>query len=154
VEQLSTLDDLEYLWSFSRLITLLGSGIWKNKLPIGGIFNSMINSDNNGIVFAIIQDVNGPVNGLSYMDQKSIGEICEKRKLRRAIMKGEISGNVQYVIKISVDCYSDTMLITDDSKKPFCHTGKDFFFSMEYCFVFLGNHSCFNLQTPSILDVI
>jgi hypothetical protein len=80
VEQLSTLDDLEYLWSFSRLIALLGSAIWKNKLPICRIFNSMINSDNNGIVFAIIQDVNGPVKGLSYMDQKSIEETCEKRK--------------------------------------------------------------------------
>ncbi len=43
-------------------------------------------------------------------------------------MKDELSGNVQYGIKISVDCYSDTMLITGDSKKPFCHTGKDFSF--------------------------
>ncbi len=38
------------------------------------------------------------------------------------------------------------MLITVDSEKSFCHTGKDFFFSMEYCFIFLRNHSCLNLQ--------
>jgi phosphoribosyl-AMP cyclohydrolase len=74
---------VEYLWSFSRLIPLLGSAIWKNKLTIGKIFNSMINFDNNGIVSAIIQDVNGSVKGSSYMDQKSIEEICEKRKLYR-----------------------------------------------------------------------
>ncbi|CAF3371628.1 unnamed protein product [Rotaria sp. Silwood2] len=136
---ISTLDDLEYLWSFSRVIPQLGSAIWKNKLTIGSIFNSMINFDNNGTVSAIVQDVNGLVKGLCYMNRQSIEQTCQtrnlfrySRKLDRAIMKGEISGDIQHVIKISLDCDSDAMLITVDSRKPFCHT---------------GSHSCFSLQT-------
>ena len=77
----STLDDLEYLWSFPRVIPLLGSAIWKNKLSIGSIFNSMINFDEKGTVAAIIQDINGPVKGLCYMNQESIEETCEKKKI-------------------------------------------------------------------------
>lgn len=136
---ISTLDDLEYLWSFSRVIPQLGSAIWKNKITIGNLFNSMTNFDEKGLVSAIIQDVNGPVKGLCYMNRQSIEQTCEQRKLYRysrklgrVIMKGETSGDIQHIIKISLDCDSDAMLITVDSKKPFCHT---------------GSHSCFCLQT-------
>ena len=136
---ISTLDDLEFLWSFSRVIPQLGSAIWKNKLSIGTIFNSMINFDDNGIVTAIIQDVNGLVKGLCYMNRQSIEQTCQQRKLyrysrklKRVIMKGETSGDIQQIIKINLDCDSDSMLITVDAKYPFCHT---------------GDHTCFNLQT-------
>ncbi|CAF1482447.1 unnamed protein product [Rotaria sordida] len=136
---ISTLDDLEYLWSFTRIVPQLGSAIWKNKLTIGNILNSMINFNNNGTVSAIIQDINGPVKGLCYMNRQSIEQTCQYRKLYRysrklgkVIMKGERSGDIQHIIQISLDCDSDAMLITVDSKKPFCHT---------------GNHSCFCLQT-------
>ncbi|CAF1456063.1 unnamed protein product, partial [Didymodactylos carnosus] len=136
---ISTLDDLEYLWSFARVIPQLGSAIWKNNLTIGSIYTSMINFTDNGLVSAIIQDLNGPVKGLCYMNRESIEQTCEKRKLYRysrklgrVILKGETSGDVQHIIKISLDCDSDAMLITVDSDKPFCHT---------------GNHSCFSLQT-------
>ncbi len=142
---ISTLDDLEYLWSFSRVIPLLGSAIWKKRLTIGSIFNRMIHFDHQGIVSAIIQDRNGLVKGLCYMNQISIEETCEKRKLYRysrklgrVIMKGETSGDIQHVLKISLDCDSDAILITVDSEKPFCHTGKDFFLFYAICsFVFL-----------------
>ena len=136
---ISMLDDLEYLWSFSRVIPQLGSAIWKNKLTIGSIFNSMTNFNEQGTISAIIQDVNGPVKGLCYMNSESIERTCQERKLYRysrklgkVLMKGETSGDVQQVIKISLDCDSDAMLITVDSKNPFCHT---------------GSHSCFCLQT-------
>lgn len=136
---ISTLDDLEYLWSFSRVIPQLGSAIWKNKITIGNLFNAMTNFNEQGLVSAIIQDVNGPVKGLCYMNKQSIELTCEQRilyrysrKLERVIMKGETSGDIQQIIKISLDCDSDALLITVDSKKPFCHT---------------GTHSCFCLQT-------
>ncbi|CAF4117487.1 unnamed protein product [Adineta steineri] len=136
---ISTLEDLEYLWSYPRIIPLLGSAIWKNKLTIASIYNSMIHFDENGIVPAIIQDKNGIVKGLCYMNRESIEETCQERKLyrysrklQRLIMKGETSGDIQHIIQISLDCDGDTILITVDSKNPFCHT---------------GHHSCFNLQT-------
>ncbi|CAF2780347.1 unnamed protein product [Rotaria sp. Silwood2] len=98
----------------------------------------MINFNDNGTVSGIIQDVNGPVKGLCYMNRESIKQTCKHRKLYRyarklgrVIMKGETSGDVQHIIQISLDCDSGAMLITVDSKKPFCHT---------------GNHSCFCIQ--------
>ena len=45
-------------------------------------------------------------------------------------MKGETSGDIQQVIQISVDCDSDALLITVDSKNPFCHTGKKLVFGL------------------------
>ncbi|CAF1451747.1 unnamed protein product [Adineta ricciae] len=135
----SSLDDLDYLWSFPRIIPVLGSAIWKNKLTIGQIYNRMLYFDESGLVPAIIQDINGSVKGLVYMNEKSIEKTCENRvlyrysrKLQRVIMKGEMSGDQQQIIQLSVDCDSDALLITVDSHKPFCHT---------------GNHSCFNVQT-------
>ena len=128
---ITTIDDLEYLWSFHRVIPVIGSAIWKNKLTIGNIFNRMINFDENGLVSAVIQDKNGIVKGLCYMNRQAIEETCNKRclyrysrKSKRIIMKGETSGNIQYVIQISLDCDSDAILIIVDSKKPFCHTGR------------------------------
>ncbi|CAF4528240.1 unnamed protein product, partial [Rotaria magnacalcarata] len=70
------MDDLEYLWSFDRIIPQLGSAIWKSKLTIGSLFNGMINFDGNGIVSSIIQDLNGLVKGLCYMNRESIEQTC------------------------------------------------------------------------------
>lgn len=84
----------------------------------------MTNFNSEGIVSAIIQDVNGPVKGLCYMNHESIELTCQHRKLhrysrkhRKVMMKGETSGDVQHIIQISLDCDSDAMLITVDSKK-------------------------------------
>ena len=46
--------------------------------------------------------------------------------------KGESSGNYQHIIKMSLDCDSDAILITTCSDNPFCHT---------------GNFSCFSNQS-------
>ncbi|CAF4362942.1 unnamed protein product [Rotaria sp. Silwood2] len=58
----------------------------------------MINFNDNGTVSGIIQDVNGPVKGLCYMNRESIEQMCQHRKLYRywrklgrVIMKGETS---------------------------------------------------------------
>ncbi|CAF4912299.1 unnamed protein product [Rotaria sp. Silwood1] len=101
-------------------IAVIGSSLWTNKLTIDSIYNSMIYFDQYEIVPAIIQDINGLVKGLCYMNKQSIEQTCQT------------SGHLQYVIKISLDCDSDSILIIVDSKNPFCHT---------------GNYSCFNLQT-------
>ncbi|CAF1158403.1 unnamed protein product [Adineta steineri] len=135
----SSLDDLDFLWSFPRVIPILGSAIWKNQLSIGSIYNRMIYFDDKGTVPAVIQDNNGVVKGLCYMNEQSIEKTCEhrllyrySRKLRRVIMKGETSGDLQQIIQMSLDCDSDALMITVDSKRPFCHMDK---------------YSCFNVQT-------
>ncbi len=56
------------------------------------------------VVSAIIQDRNGLVKVLCYMNERSIEETCEKKKI---IMKGETSGDIQHILKISLDCDSD-----------------------------------------------
>ncbi|CAF5211066.1 unnamed protein product, partial [Rotaria magnacalcarata] len=99
----------------------------------------MINFDGNGIVSSIIQDLNGLVKGLCYMNRESIEQTCKtrklyrySRKLRKVIMKGATSGDVQHIVRISLDCDMDAMLIIVDSQKSFCHAGK---------------YSCFSLPT-------
>ncbi|CAF3592032.1 unnamed protein product [Rotaria sp. Silwood1] len=71
----------------------------------------MIYFDQYEIVPAIIQNINGLVKGLCYMKKQSIEQTCQT------------SDHLQYVIKISLDCDSDSILIIVDSKNPFCHTG-------------------------------
>ncbi len=58
------------------------------------------------------------------MNRTSIEETCEKRKLYRysrklgrVIMKDETSEDIQHVLKISLDCDSDAILIIVDSEK-------------------------------------
>lgn len=31
---ITTMDDLEFLWSFDRVIPQLGSAVWKNKISV------------------------------------------------------------------------------------------------------------------------
>ena len=136
---ISTLDDLEYLWSFNKIIPQLGSAIWTNVVGVGELYNAMIRFDGDNKVPAIIQDVHGRVKGQVYMNRESIIKTCDSRMLHRysrqtksVMRKGETSNNYQYVSKMSLDCDSDSILITVDTLKPFCHT---------------GNYSCFSLQT-------
>ena len=136
---ISSLDDLRFLWSFDRVIPQLGSAIWTNRLSIGDVFNDMINYDNEGKIPAIVQDIHGRVKGQVYVNAEAVKKMSEERVLyrysrcsRSVTKKGETSGNVQYVQKMSLDCDSDSILITVDASLPFCHT---------------GNYSCFSLQT-------
>jgi phosphoribosyl-ATP pyrophosphohydrolase len=135
----STLDDLRFLWSFDNVIPQLGSAIWTNTLSVGDVYNEMINYDNEGKIPAIVQDVHGRVKGQIYVNSEAIKKMTEERMLyrysresRTVTQKGATSGNVQYVSKLSLDCDSDSILITVDTTSPFCHT---------------GNYSCFSLQT-------
>ena len=38
--------------------------------------------------------------------------------------KGEVSGNVQKIKTINIDCDNDTLLITVDEENDFCHVGQ------------------------------
>lgn len=139
---ISSLDDLEFLWSFNRIIPQLGSAIWKNKITMGQVISSMGKYDQYGIIPAIIQDETGKILGLVYMNNEAIKNCVDKRELwrysrqlNRLIKKGESSDNTQNIVHMTYDCDNDSILVTVGSDKPFCHLKRQ-----------NGRNSCFNVQ--------
>lgn len=136
---ITTIDDLQFIWSFPKLIPQLGSAIWKGLISMGELYSSIAKWDNSGLISCIIQNKNGLVLGLVYMDKLALMKTCKTRLLHRfsrqynkVICKGETSGNVQSVISMSFDCDSDALLVVVEDTHPFCHT---------------SNQSCFSNQT-------
>jgi len=95
--------------------------------------------DERGLVPVIVQDSGTrEVLMLAYMNRESLALTLEKRETwfysrsRQAIWhKGETSGNLQAVRKISLDCDSDTLLVEVAPAGPACH---------------LGTYSCFGVE--------
>ena len=102
---------------------------------------SEIKFDANGLVPAIVQDVNtNEVLMLAYMNAESLGLTVStgetyfwSRSRQELWHKGATSGNVQRVVEVRVDCDEDTLLIRINPAGPTCHTGKQicFYRSME-----------------------
>jgi phosphoribosyl-AMP cyclohydrolase len=87
--------------------------------------------DERGLIPAIVQDAEtGQVLMLAYMNEEAlqatlrIGETHFWSRSRQELWhKGATSGNVQYVVDLSVDCDADTLLIRVRPAGPACHTG-------------------------------
>ncbi|MBP2631285.1 MAG: phosphoribosyl-ATP diphosphatase [Firmicutes bacterium] len=95
-----------------------------------------IKFDEQGLVPAIIQDDQGQVLMLAYMNKESLEKTVEtgltwfySRSRKGLWQKGETSGNIQKVKEISYDCDGDTLLIKVEQTGAACHT---------------GTYSCFN----------
>lgn len=95
-----------------------------------------IKFDEKGLVPAIIQDEQGQVLMLAYMNKESLEKTIGtgltwfySRSRKGLWQKGETSGNTQTVKEISYDCDGDTLLIKVSQKGAACHT---------------GTYSCFN----------
>ena len=91
---------------------------------------SMIKFDDNGLVPAVVQEENGQVLMLAYMNAESLQKTIEtgytwyySRSRQRLWNKGEESGNKQKVREISYDCDGDTLLIKVHQTGVACHTG-------------------------------
>ena len=89
----------------------------------------------NGIVPVIVQDTKGEVLTLAYMNKEALVKTLEtgyahyySRSQKRIRMKGEVSGNVQKVREIRIDCDNDALLLIVEQVGVACHT---------------GNYSCF-----------
>ncbi len=83
-----------------------------------------------GLVPAIVQDENGEVLMLAYMNQESLQKTIEtgvtwfySRSRQTLWQKGETSGNVQKVQDICYDCDGDSLLIKVQQTGAACHTG-------------------------------
>ncbi|BEU88165.1 bifunctional phosphoribosyl-AMP cyclohydrolase/phosphoribosyl-ATP diphosphatase HisIE [Selenomonas sp. TAMA-11512] len=91
---------------------------------------NMLKFDANGLIPAVVQEENGQVLMLAYMNRESIEKTMEtgytwfySRSRKGLWNKGETSGNVQRVKEISCDCDGDTLLIKVHQTGVACHTG-------------------------------
>lgn len=93
-----------------------------------------IKYDENGLIPAIIQDINtGDVLMMAYMNETSLKKTIEtgythfwSRSRRKYWKKGESSGHVQEVKEVLIDCDADTVLIKALQHGPgACHTGHE-----------------------------
>ncbi len=86
--------------------------------------------DANGLVPAIVQDVNSKqVLMLAYMNREALEQTLKTRKThfysrsrKSQWLKGESSGHIQEVKDVYFDCDNDTLLITAAQKGGACHT--------------------------------
>lgn len=96
------------------------------------IFMENLNFGSNGLIPAIVQDVEtNQVLTLAYMNKESLQLTLEKketifwsRSRKELWHKGATSGNTQKVIEIKIDCDADTLLILVQPAGPACHTGE------------------------------
>ncbi len=88
--------------------------------------------DANGWVPAIAQDhQSGEVLMMAWMNRDSLvetlatGQVTYWSRSRQALWrKGETSGHVQRLIRLSVDCDRDCLLLQVDQTGPACHTNR------------------------------
>ncbi|MCT4634430.1 MAG: bifunctional phosphoribosyl-AMP cyclohydrolase/phosphoribosyl-ATP diphosphatase HisIE [Firmicutes bacterium] len=92
--------------------------------------NLKFNKD--GLIPAVVQDYESKkVLMLAYMNKESFDITMEEKRTcfysrsrQELWRKGETSGNVQKVKKISIDCDSDTILLEVEQEGNACHTGE------------------------------
>ena len=85
----------------------------------------------DGLIPAIVQDAKSKrVLMMAWMNEQSIRMTLEKklmvyfsRSRQKYWVKGETSGNVQRVVRWSVDCDKDTLLFEVEQTGGACHTG-------------------------------
>ncbi|HLV08782.1 MAG TPA: bifunctional phosphoribosyl-AMP cyclohydrolase/phosphoribosyl-ATP diphosphatase HisIE [Halanaerobiales bacterium] len=90
-----------------------------------------IKFDEKGLIPAVVQDSkSGQVLMVAYMNKESLnktiegGKACFWSRSRKELwVKGETSGNYQYVEELRLDCDGDTLLLRVNPAGPACHTG-------------------------------
>lgn len=97
--------------------------------------------DKDGLIPAVVQDFRTrEVLTVAYMNQESLDiSLREKRtcfysRSRQTLWrKGETSGNVQHIVRITTDCDQDALVVEVLRDGPACHTGADScFFELLY----------------------
>lgn len=87
--------------------------------------------DDKGLVGAIVQDCeSAEVLMFAWMNRESLektlkeGRVCYWSRSRKKLwIKGEISGNVQKLKSLRLDCDGDTLLLAVEQSGGACHTG-------------------------------
>jgi phosphoribosyl-ATP pyrophosphohydrolase/phosphoribosyl-AMP cyclohydrolase len=99
-----------------------------------------IKFDVNRLIPAIVQNAKtNKVLMLAYMNAESLsltlstGETYFWSRSRQKLWhKGAISGNIQRVVDVRLDCDADTLLIRVQPAGPACHTGNQTCFYRKY----------------------
>ena len=86
----------------------------------------------DGLVPAVVQQHDsGEVLMLGWMDDEALARTLTtgratywSRSRREYWVKGETSGNRQWVREVRLDCDGDTLLVKVDQEGPACHTGE------------------------------
>ncbi|WP_019854685.1 phosphoribosyl-AMP cyclohydrolase [Actinopolyspora mortivallis] len=84
-----------------------------------------------GLVAAVVQQYDdGRVLMMAWMDDEALHRTLTTRRATYYSrsrdshwVKGETSGNTQYVREVRLDCDGDTLLVLVDQTGPACHTG-------------------------------
>ena len=87
--------------------------------------------DANGLIPCVVQqEGSGEVLMVAWMNEESLRLTLEtgttwfwSRSRQELWSKGAISGNMQQVRRLLVDCDADTLVAVVDSPGPACHTG-------------------------------
>ena len=87
--------------------------------------------DADGLVCAVVQQRGtGQVLMVAWMDDEALRRTLTTRRgtyfsrsRGELWVKGETSGNVQYVHEVRLDCDGDAVLVVVDQTGPACHTG-------------------------------
>lgn len=99
-----------------------------------------IKFDPNGLIPAIIQDINTKqILMLGWMNADSIEQSLQSglvtfwsRSRNEIWVKGKTSGNYLHLKKVLIDCDQDSILIYAIPAGPTCHTGNISCFYMEF----------------------
>src|SRR5438445_3961099 len=93
----------------------------------------------DGLIPAIVQDARTrEVLTVAYMNKEALQLTLERsetyfwsRSRQQLWHKGETSGNSQKVMKVSLDCDQDAVLVEVEPRGPACHTGSYSCFGVE-----------------------
>src|SRR5690349_2988525 len=93
----------------------------------------------DGLIPAVVQDAHTrEVLTVAYMNKEALQLTLERnetyfwsRSRQQLWHKGETSGNFQKVVRVSLDCDSDAVLVEVEPSGPACHTGAYSCFGME-----------------------
>ena len=94
---------------------------------------STLKFDEKGLVPAVVVDTDSrKVLTVAYMNAESLkismenGLTCFFSRSRQKLwLKGETSGNVQHIVKITADCDRDALVVEVRKEGPACHLGTD-----------------------------
>ncbi|XP_044719968.1 histidinol dehydrogenase domain-containing protein [Hirsutella rhossiliensis] len=98
------------------------------KLPLSKVIATFWTSDRpDGLVPTVVTDESGVALGLAYSSQESLLEALKTQKgiyqsrKRGLWIKGATSGDTQELVRLSLDCDSDTLRFVVKQKGRFCH---------------------------------
>ncbi len=92
----------------------------------------------DGLAPVVVQEKNGDVLTLAYLNREALRKTLDtgyahyySRSKKRIRMKGEISGNVQAIKRILLDCDDDAVLFVVEQEGVACHKGEESCFFKE-----------------------